>query len=78
MKNKQLLLLVTAMIAVPLYADVLPYLPVKVNIGEEIKKEDFKTLNFESDFTLEFEASQGDIVKFCNSTFNGKIGRAHV
>ena len=71
MKNKQLLLLVTAMIAVPLYADVLPYLPVKVNIGEEIKKEDFKTLNFESDFTLEFEASQGDIVKFCNSTFNG-------
>lgn len=71
MKNRKLLLLLPALIAGPLSAEIIPYLPVKVSLEEVIGNQDFFNVNLDSNFTIEFESEGNTSVRLCNSELNG-------
>ena len=71
MKNRKLLLLLPALIAGPLSAEIIPYLPVKVSLEEVIGNQDFFNVNLDSNFTIEFESEGNTSVRLFNSVLNG-------
>ena len=71
MKNKSLLFVTGLLISGSLFAQSLPYLPIKVDVEKEIQESDFIKLDLDSDFTLEFDAKLGTSIKLVNSSLKG-------
>ena len=71
MKNKLFYLLTLMLTAEYATAEIIPYLPEKIDLEKEVTSTDFQNLNFDNDFTLEFNALANQQIKLANSSLFG-------